>query len=290
MKPRLFSLKSLSKAGAHKRNDGDPSYLSETSHTLDMSSSLRSTARDLAHELPNGPESTFCGNGSITEIQPTFTPSAGTGTGTAQTNEPPIPHRRSSLKHTSSFSVGKAHRTASMPLISKMSVSFDETVSFVAVPRLSDVCAQHPESLFYNKEDFAVMTDWVLTDAEKIKKISKSKSSRKKLLDSDKKNEMCDLGIEHRTCTAKERFDREAKARAVILLVLREQKRQNRRYSSDDYNSAQVEMAIAKASMNATKEAVLRARERAAQLEGQCSSSRRGSSKQKRRTSWTAYF
>ena len=133
------------------------------------------------------------------------------------------------------------------------------------------------------------MANLVRTDAEKIKQMSESESFAKKMMDS--KNEICDLGIEHRTCTAKERFDREAKACAAILSVLRAQKRHHRRCPASNYDYAHVEMAVAKASANATKEAVLRARERAAQLEGQCSSSRKaGSSKQKRQISWTAYF
>ena len=152
MKLRLFSLKSSHNAGTHKRNDdrqrceesieGASSISSETSDTQDMLDSflVDEIGLDFVNALPNDSESIFCGSGSITEIQPTSTSGKG--------NEP-IPHRRSILKHISSFSGEKKNRRASMPLFPRTSVSFDQTVAFVTVPRLSDICScQYPESLF----------------------------------------------------------------------------------------------------------------------------------------------
>ena len=198
-----------------------------------------------------------------------------------------------------------------MSHVTKNSISFDQTVSFVTVPRLSDICTQYPQSLFYNKKDFDEMSVLVRTDAEKInnekakppKRSTKLKSSMAAIQDD---NALCDIGIEHRTCTAKERFDREAKARAAVVSVLREQtrhRRQLRRHSSPHNSGEDVESVLARASINATKEAIIRARERAANVERHCQVDtgihRRNSvppttagegPKTERKASWMAYF
>lgn len=276
MKLRLISSKCLSKAGKHKRNDrrqseesfdGASSISSETSQTQDMMNYMYVNSGRFFVELPSGSESVFCGNDNVTETNPHFMYTTGNVTGTKQMMEPTYPYRRSSLKQNNSFSGDKGRR--SMPFLPQMSVSFDQTVTFVTVPRLSDICAQYPRFVFYNKDDFAVMADLAQRDAEKIKRMNESKEEKMPVSD----NDICDLGIEHLTCTAKERFDRELKARAAILAVLMEQRRHNCRISSRGCISAEIEKAVAKASMNATKEAVIRASERAVQLEDQCSSS-----------------
>lgn len=277
MKIRLLSSKCSFKEGKHKRNDrrqteesfdGASSISSETSQTQDMINYMYITSGRFVDALPNGSESVFCGNDIVTETRPTFMFTTGNVTGTQNMIELTVPYQRSSLKQNNSFSGGKGHH--SMSFLPQKSVSFDQTVSFVTVPRLSDICSQYPRFVFYNKDDFAIMADLAQRDAEKIKQMNESNPSTEKMPISD--NVICDLGIEHRTCTAKERFDREVKARAAILAVLREQKRHSHRYCSGGCISAEIEKAVAKASMNATKEAVIRARERALQLEDQCSS------------------
>lgn len=273
---------------------------------------------------------------------------ATTSSATRRTSLPPPP-RRPSLKHTSSYSsttdnsadVGTLHaqrrhsmshvtgtstsstsadhnldrrgnvatRSASMSHVTKNSISFDQTVSFVTIPRLSDICTQYPQSVFYSKKDFDEMSVLVRKDAERIngKKAKSSKRSTKSstaIVQDD--NALCDIGIEHRICTAKERFDREAKARAAVVSVLREQsrhRRQLRRRSSPHSSGEDLESTLARASINATKEAIVRARERAAHVERHChvdtDSQRRNSvppttagegRKMEKKASWMAYF
>ena len=262
----------------HKRNkerqsEGgieNPAISDQTSHTQDLLNSLHSDEIDLdpVNALPTGSETLVCGNEGVAEIRPAFTPTCtGNVTGTEQTSESTLLYRCSSLKNSSGFSDGKGHHSTFLPHPRLMRVSFDQTVSFVTVPPLSELCPKCPERLFYTVEDFAFMKELAGRDAEKIRQVSKSKASE---------NDTCDLGIEHRTCSAKERFVREVKARAVILSVLRAQNYHRREYSAADSNSAQAEIAIAEASMGASNEAIIHARERAAQLEGQCSSSQKG--------------
>jgi len=182
--------------------------------------------------------------------------------------------------------------------VTKKNTSFDETVSFVIIPRLSDICPTYPGTLFYNKKDFEEMQGLARKDAEKMNR-KKTKASKETKPSSNDDGELCSIGIEHRICTPKERFDREAKSRAAIESVLREQGRQRRRHSAPCNG---IESALAKASIKATKEAVIRARERAAHVERHCEkdivASRRISAPPtidegrniEKGASWTTYF
>ena len=284
----------------------------------------------------------------VTAISTATAVTAVTGNATRRTSLPPPP-RRSSLKHASSYSsttdnsvagVGRptctrhsmsrvtgastsltsdednldrrgnvAPRSASMSHVTKKSISFDQTVSFVTIPRLSDICTQYPQSLFYNKKDFDDMSALVRKDAEKIND-DKARSSKrmaksfKSTVQDD--NALCGIGIEHRLCSPKERFDREAKARAAVVSVIREQGRHLRQLSRRSFphsSSEDMELALARTSISATKEAIIRARERAVLVERQCQvdtdTHRRNSvpptttgegSKTERKASWMAYF
>ena len=224
------------------------------------------------------------------------------------------PQRHHSMSHVTGTSTsadrrGNVSRSASMSHVTKNNISFDQTVSFVTVPRLSDICTQYPQSLFYSKKDFDEMSVLVRKDAERINDV-KAKSSKRSTKSSSSTvqddNALCGIGIEHRLCSPKERFDREAKARAAVVCVLREQgrrRRQLRRHSSPHSSSENLESALARTSISATKEAIIRARERAVHVERHCQvhtdTHRRNSvppattgegPKTERKASWMAYF